>query len=228
MLKQQYIQGKNTVGPTLTALWLCHLLTPSAVALALVWVLPCQERSFSILLRRYSQFVCYKNKAHRHQLGRLAWGFFFFFLSWYTVNFNFLLLKMSLFGWRALNPHRQQAVFTSLYAAMALSWAASPQRTWLPCSLITGFQDGKETSESQFLVYHSIFSLFILMQTNAIHLGFLLLPPHHLFLTLINSYYKSSHSIPVLLVSQLCPTCCDPMDCSPPGSYVHGFSRQED
>lgn len=100
--------------------------------------------------------------------------FFFFFLSWYTVNFNFLLLKMSLFGWRALNPHRQQAVFTSLYAAMALSWAASPQRTWLPCSLITGFQDGKETSESQFLVYHSIFSLFILMQTNAIHLGFLL------------------------------------------------------
>ena len=28
-------------------------------------------------------------------------------------------------------------------------------------------------------------------------------------------------------VTQLCPTLCDPMDCSPPGSSVHGFSRQE-
>ena len=26
---------------------------------------------------------------------------------------------------------------------------------------------------------------------------------------------------------QLCPTLCDPMDCSLPGSSVHGFSRQE-
>ena len=26
---------------------------------------------------------------------------------------------------------------------------------------------------------------------------------------------------------QQCPTLCDPMDCSPPGSSVHGFSRQE-
>ena len=30
------------------------------------------------------------------------------------------------------------------------------------------------------------------------------------------------------LVTQLCPTLCNPMDCSPPGSSVHGgFSRQE-
>ena len=29
------------------------------------------------------------------------------------------------------------------------------------------------------------------------------------------------------LVTQSCPTLCDPMDCSPPGSSVHGFSRQE-
>ena len=28
-------------------------------------------------------------------------------------------------------------------------------------------------------------------------------------------------------VAQLCPTFSDPMDCSPPGSSVHGFSRQE-
>ena len=27
-----------------------------------------------------------------------------------------------------------------------------------------------------------------------------------------------------VLVTQLCPTLCDPMDCSPPGSSVHGSS----
>ena len=26
-----------------------------------------------------------------------------------------------------------------------------------------------------------------------------------------------------VLVAQLCPTLCDPMDCSPPGSSVHGL-----
>ena len=26
---------------------------------------------------------------------------------------------------------------------------------------------------------------------------------------------------------QLCPTVCDPMDCSPPGSSVHGILQQE-
>ena len=26
---------------------------------------------------------------------------------------------------------------------------------------------------------------------------------------------------------QLCPTLCDPMDCSPPGFYVHGIFQQE-
>ena len=28
-------------------------------------------------------------------------------------------------------------------------------------------------------------------------------------------------------VTQSCPTLCDPVDCSPPGSSIHGFSRQE-
>ena len=28
-------------------------------------------------------------------------------------------------------------------------------------------------------------------------------------------------------VAQSCPTLCDPMDCSPPGSSVQGISRQE-
>ena len=27
--------------------------------------------------------------------------------------------------------------------------------------------------------------------------------------------------------AQPCPTLCDPMDCTPPGSNVHGFPRQE-
>ena len=30
-----------------------------------------------------------------------------------------------------------------------------------------------------------------------------------------------------VLVSQLCLTLCDPMDCSPPDSYVHGILQQE-
>ena len=30
-----------------------------------------------------------------------------------------------------------------------------------------------------------------------------------------------------MCVKLLCPTLCNPMDCSPTGSSVHGFSRQE-
>ena len=30
-----------------------------------------------------------------------------------------------------------------------------------------------------------------------------------------------------VLVAQSCPTLCEPMDCSPPGSSVHGISRKE-
>ena len=36
----------------------------------------------------------------------------------------------------------------------------------------------------------------------------------------------SAHVFPVLCCAkslQLCPTLCDPMDCSPPGSSVHGI-----
>ena len=31
----------------------------------------------------------------------------------------------------------------------------------------------------------------------------------------------------VVLVSELCPTLCNPMDCSPPGSSVHGIFQQQ-
>ena len=30
-----------------------------------------------------------------------------------------------------------------------------------------------------------------------------------------------------MLASQLCPTLCDPTDCSPPGSCLHGILQQE-
>ena len=30
-----------------------------------------------------------------------------------------------------------------------------------------------------------------------------------------------------MIVAQLCPTLCDPMDCSPPGVSVHGVLQQE-
>ena len=37
-------------------------------------------------------------------------------------------------------------------------------------------------------------------------------------------YYKHIMKMKVkMLVAQLCPTLCDPMDCSPPGSSVHGI-----
>ena len=29
------------------------------------------------------------------------------------------------------------------------------------------------------------------------------------------------------VIAQSCPTLCDPMDCRPPGSSIHGFPRQE-
>ena len=35
---------------------------------------------------------------------------------------------------------------------------------------------------------------------------------------------KSFHSDVLCLVTQSCPTLCDPMNCSPPGSSVHGDS----
>ena len=37
----------------------------------------------------------------------------------------------------------------------------------------------------------------------------------------------AENCVPVSQVAQSCPTLCDPLACSPPGSSVHGFSRQE-
>ena len=35
-------------------------------------------------------------------------------------------------------------------------------------------------------------------------------------------FSRQEHWSGLLLVAQLCPTLCDPVDCSPPGSSVHG------
>ena len=40
-------------------------------------------------------------------------------------------------------------------------------------------------------------------------------------------FYYDSQCVCAYSVAQSCPTLCNPMDCSPPGSFVHGISRQE-
>ena len=42
-------------------------------------------------------------------------------------------------------------------------------------------------------------------------------------MTIIVFISVTSHMV-IALVTQSCPTLCDPMDCSPPGSSVHGDS----
>ena len=53
--------------------------------------------------------------------------------------------------------------------------------------------------------------------------------PRTLILAAINLSFKILDRLyppcGVCLVAQLCPTLCDPMDCSPPGSSVHGISQ---
>ena len=39
----------------------------------------------------------------------------------------------------------------------------------------------------------------------------------------VRTYVSQVISIIFLLVPQMCPTICDPVDCSPPGSSVHGI-----
>ena len=47
------------------------------------------------------------------------------------------------------------------------------------------------------------------------------------FLCLLPQTLLGGWIVCVCSVAQLCPTLCDPMDCSPPGSSVHGSSQQE-
>ena len=46
-----------------------------------------------------------------------------------------------------------------------------------------------------------------------------------MFPALAGRFLTTSHqgSPKKVLVAQLCPTLCDPMDCSPPGSSVYGI-----
>ena len=45
------------------------------------------------------------------------------------------------------------------------------------------------------------------------------------FCTRPRIYVVDSGCVCVFLVTQSCPTLCDPIDCSPPGSSVHGISQ---
>ena len=46
-------------------------------------------------------------------------------------------------------------------------------------------------------------------------------------LNVTNAAAENADSPGCMLVAQLCLILCDLLDCSPPGSSVHGFSRQE-
>ena len=48
---------------------------------------------------------------------------------------------------------------------------------------------------------------------------------HHLFLVFKDKITYMSAIVCVCLVTQSCPTLCDPLDCSLPGSSVHGTSQ---
>ena len=51
------------------------------------------------------------------------------------------------------------------------------------------------------------------------------LPGHHEVIK--NSAYFIGHCNVLCLVTQLCPTLCDPLDCSPPGSLFMGILQAE-
>ena len=46
---------------------------------------------------------------------------------------------------------------------------------------------------------------------------------HGKFLWPLSLKFKAVESEKKVLVLQTCPTLCDPMDCNPPGSSVHGI-----
>ena len=78
----------------------------------------------------------------------------------------------------------------------------------------------KHTSYVGCPVCYNIFFSFLLP-------SFLLLPPPSFpsFLPFSFASFLSSLLKMKVLVAQLCPTLCHPMDCSPPGSSVHGIHQ---
>lgn len=104
MLKQQDVQGKNTVGPSPDCFMLlvdtkCHGsgLSMSAGPIKSYVPVSCLEGMVN---------QCVSKTKHTDTCWSFSMRVFFFFFppSWHTVYFYFLLLKTSLFGWRALNP----------------------------------------------------------------------------------------------------------------------------
>ena len=73
------------------------------------------------------------------------------------------------------------------------------------------------------LLYILIYMLYITHFKSHIHI------PIHLVFHLVFLYVFLDHMLYCACAKslQLCPTLCNPMNGSPPGSSVHGFSRQE-
>ena len=55
--------------------------------------------------------------------------------------------------------------------------------------------------------------------------GTLCLPLHFLFMVTWETKWPGLPLVRLALVAQLCPTLCNPTDCSLPGSSVHGISQ---
>ena len=69
-----------------------------------------------------------------------------------------------------------------------------------------------------FLIY--LFNAHLLHKNvNSVRAGF----PLHL--SLIHCYIPKVSNLIVCVLSQSCPTLCEPIDCSPPGSSVHGIPQ---
>ena len=77
--------------------------------------------------------------------------------------------------------------------------------------LLFSFCWGLRKNYSEYLFKITIPSSFLYRYNNKFYVKF------HYILKVI------SHMCMYVLVAQLCPTICDPMDCSPPGSSVHGI-----
>ena len=91
-----------------------------------------------------------------------------------------------------------------------------------PCLKTTGLYDNLLLLSSLFHFFYFIFSA-----PNSFSLCFLISPSLVVVVVLSIAFIKSSRKAFVCMhacsVAQSCPTLCDPVDCSPPSSSVHGI-----
>ena len=73
--------------------------------------------------------------------------------------------------------------------------------------------------------YNEVYLLYASLPQTMFHLSSLtrIADPHHLLKCIYWDKPQASQSQHEVLLAQSCLTLCDPMDCSPPGSCVHGI-----